>query len=250
MKHLSILVPNGENNLSSIVGTYKIFSRANAIWKNRGNDELFKIELVGMAKNIGFHKGLFTVNIHSHIADIAKTDLIIIPSLNHNYEQALNENESLAQWLSYQYKQGTSIASICTGAFLLASTGLLDGKSCSTHWSTDAEFRQRFPKVDLKTDQIITDEDGIYTNGGAFSFLNLIIYLIEKYYDRETALLCVKIFQIDIDRNFQSEFSIFNGYKKHEDKEVIEAQNFIESNYQDKISIQDLSDKLKYNKEG
>ena len=244
MKHLSILVPNGENNLSSIVGTYKIFSRANAIWKSKGNDEPFKIELVGMAKNIDFHEGLFTVNTHSHIADIAKTDLIIIPSLNHNYEQALNENELLSQWLLRQYKQGASVASICTGAFLLASTGLLDGKSCSTHWSADTEFRQRFPKVDLKTDRLITDEDGIYTNGGAFSFLNLIIYLIEKYYDRETALLCVKIFQIDIDRNFQSEFRIFNGHKKHEDKEVFEAQAFIESNYQDKISIQDLSDKF------
>lgn len=175
---------------------------------------------------------------------IANTDLIIIPSLNHNYKQALRENELLAKWLVKQYKEGASIASICTGAFLLASTGLLNGKSCSTHWSVDAEFRQMFPKVDLKTDRLITDEDGIYTNGGAFSFLNLIIYLIEKYYDRQTALHCVKVFQIDMDRHLQSEFSIFNGYKNHDDKDVYEAQAYLESNYQDKISIQDLSGTL------
>lgn len=84
MKHLSILVPNGENNLSSIVGAYKIFSRANAVWKSKGNDELFKIELVGTAENVCFYEGLFTVKTHSNIARVATTDLIIIPSLNHN----------------------------------------------------------------------------------------------------------------------------------------------------------------------
>ncbi|MEQ8477793.1 helix-turn-helix domain-containing protein [Fulvivirga sp.] len=244
MKHLSIIVPNGENNLSSIVGTYKIFTRANEIWKNKNQEERFKIELVGTAENIDFHGGIFSVKTHTNLARTNKTDLIIIPSLNHNYELALLENDELAHWLVKQYKEGASVASICTGAFLLASTGLLDGKSCSTHWSVDAAFRHRFPKIDLKTDKLITDEDGIYTNGGAFSFLNLIIYLVEKYFDRVTALHCVKIFQIDVDRNMQSEFRIFNGYKNHGDEEVIEAQTYFESNYQDKISISDLTDQL------
>ncbi len=244
MKHLSILIPDGENNLSSIAGTYKIFTRANDIWKNKGNREVFKIELVGISENVGFHDGLFSVRPHVNISDITKTDLIIIPSLDHNYERGLRENKSLIPWLVNQYKNGASIASICTGAFLLAATGLIDGKSCSTHWSVANEFRQMFPRVNLMTDKLITDEDGICTNGGAFSFLNLIIYLIEKYYDRQTALYCVKIFQIDIDRNFQSEFSIFNGYKKHDDKEVYEAQVFLESKYQDKVIIGDIPDKL------
>src|SRR5690606_36033767 len=154
MKHLSIIVPNGDNNLSSIVGTYKILSRANAIWKAKGNGDRFKIELVGTSENVCFHEGLFSVNTHANIANIAHTDLIIIPSLNHNYHQALLKNEILVEWLRNQYKEGASIASICTGAFLLAATGLLDGKTCSTHWSVDAEFRKMFPKVDLKTDKL------------------------------------------------------------------------------------------------
>ena len=244
MKHLSIVVPNGENNLSSIVGSYKIFSRANAIWKNRDNDELFKIELVGMSENVSFHQGLFSAHTHCNITDVKHTDLIIIPSLNHNYEQALRENGPLVKWLAKHYKEGACIASICTGAFLLAATGLLDGKTCSTHWAVEAEFRKIFPKTDLKTDKLITDENGIYTNGGAFSFLNLIIYLIEKYYDRPTAIHCAKVFQIDMDRNMQSEFSIFNGHKKHEDSSIQEAQKYLEKNYPNKISIEALSRKL------
>ncbi|UII29565.1 helix-turn-helix domain-containing protein [Fulvivirga ulvae] len=244
MKHLSIIVPNGDNNLSSIVGSYKIFSRANAIWKSKGNDELFKIELAGISEKVSFHDGLFSVHTHCNIRDVRHTDLIIIPSLNHNYERALKENGQLVNWLAKQYKEGACIASICTGAFLLAATGLLDGKTCSTHWSVEEEFRQIFPKTDLKTDKLITDENGIYTNGGAFSFLNLIIYLIEKYYDRPTAIHCAKVFQIDLDRNMQSEFSIFNGHKKHGDSSIQEAQKYLEENYKNKISMESLSGKL------
>lgn len=241
MKHLSIIVPNGENNLSSIVGSYKIFTRANAIWKEKYGADRFKTELVGVSDEVLFHQGLFSAKPHTQISNVKHTDLIIIPSLNHNYEKALNENELLVKWLVKQYKAGASVASICTGAFLLASTGLLDNKSCSTHWSVHDTFRQKFPRVHLKTDKLITDENGIYTNGGAYSFLNLIIYLVEKFFDRTTAIYCAKVFQIDLDRNLQSEFSIFNGHKKHEDNLVLKAQSYIEANYQYKISFERLA---------
>lgn len=90
-----------------------------------------------------------------------------------------------------------------------------------------------FPDVNLQTDQLITDENGIYTNGGAYSFLNLLLYVIEKYYDRQTAIHCAKYFQIDLDRNLQAEFSIFNGHKKHSDEAILTAQEFLEENYQE-----------------
>jgi transcriptional regulator GlxA family with amidase domain len=245
MKHLSIIVPKGKgNNLSSIVGAYKLFMRANAYWKQSGKRELFKIELVGLSKKIEFYDGLFTVKPSSTIASIKRTNLIIIPSLNHNYQNAVKENQLFIDWIAKQYKNGAEVASICTGAFLLASSGLLNGRSCSTHWSAADNFREMFPEVHLQTDRLITDEKGIYTNGGAYSFLQLIIYLIEKYYDRQTAIYCAKVFQIDFDRNSQSEFSIFNGYKNHSDAIVQNAQTFLEKNYQDKISIEFLSSKF------
>jgi transcriptional regulator GlxA family with amidase domain len=213
MKHLTIIVPDGQNNLSSIVGAYKIFSRANAYWKDTGKRELFRIQLAGISKKVEFYEGLFTVKPHTHISAIAKTNLIIIPSLNHNYQKAVLGNKLLIDWIVKQYKTGAEIASICTGAFILASAGLLDGKSCSTHWSAADNFRSMFPKVNLQPDKLITDESGIYTNGGAYSFLNLMIYLVEKYYDRQTAIYCSKFFQIEMDLNSQSSFIIFNGQK-------------------------------------
>ena len=244
MKHLTIIVPEGENNLSSIVGAYKIFTRANKHWKETGRKELFKIQLAGLSNEVEFYEGLFAVRPHTDISAIKKTNLIIIPSLNHNYQKALKGNEPLVDWMVKQYKDGAEIASICTGAFLLASTGLLDGKSCSTHWSAAENFRTMFPEVNLQTDALITDENGIYTNGGAYSFLNLMIYLVEKYFDRQTAIFCAKVFQIEMDRNSQSAFSIFTGQKKHGDEMVKKAQAYIESNMDEKISVEYLSSKF------
>jgi len=244
MKHLTILVPEGENNLSSIVGAYKIFTRANEYWKKTGRKELFKIQLAGISKKVEFYDGLFTVTPHANISSIGKTNLIIIPSLNHNYEKAVKSNQLLIDWIVKQYKDGAEIASICTGAFLLASSGLLDGRSCSTHWSAADNFRAMFPEVNLQTDQLITDENGIYTNGGAYSFLNLLIYLVEKYYDRQTAIFCSKVFQIEIDRQSQSAFTIFTGQKLHGDEVVKKAQAYIESHLDEKISVEHLSSRL------
>src|SRR5436190_5375888 len=244
MKHLTILVPHGQNNLSSIVGTYKIFTRANEYWKKSGKRELFKIELAGISKKVELYNGLFTVTPHTNISAISKTHLIIIPSLNYNYQKTVKENKLVIDWMEKQYKQGAEIASICTGAFLLASSGLLDGRTCSTHWAVADNFRTMFPKVNLQTDKLITDEHGICTNGGAYSFLNLVIYLVEKYYDRQTAIFCSKVFQIEMDRQSQSPFIIFKGQKLHGDEMVQKAQAYIESKIDEKISVEHLSSRF------
>lgn len=242
MKHITILVPNGENNLSSIVGAYKILSRANDLWKQAHGKGLYTIELAGISDEVGFYEGLFSVKPHKYISEIKNTDLVIIPSLNHNYAAAMEGNKPLINWIGQHYKNGAEIASICTGAYLLGATGLLDGKSCSTHWAVTDNFRITFPKVHLQPDKLITDENGIYTNGGAYSFLNLMIYLVEKKFDRQTAIYCSKVFQIEMDRQYQSEFIIFKGQKQHEDDTVKEAQAYIEDNLDKKISIEQLSE--------
>jgi transcriptional regulator GlxA family with amidase domain len=245
MKYLTIIVPDGEgNNISSIVGAYKIFTRANEYWKKMKKKDLFTIQLAGISKEVNFHNGLFAVKPHTNIATITKTSLIIIPSLNHDYQKAVKNNKPLIDWVEQQYKNGAEVASICTGAFMLASTGLLDGKTCSTHWAVADNFRTMFPKINLQTDQLITDENGIYTNGGAYSFLNFLIYLVEKYFDRQTAIYCSKVFQIEMDRQSQSPFTIFTGQKQHGDEIVQQAQAYIESNPEEKISVGYLSSKF------
>lgn len=245
MRHITIAIPKGTgNNLSSIIGAYKILTRANEYWEGLGKKTPYKIELAGVSKIATYHNGLFSVKPHTNISLIRKTDLIIIPSLNHDYVQAVKENKRLIEWIARQYNHRAEVAAICTGTFLLASSGLLDGKSCSTHWAATDNFRKLFPDVNLQPDKLITDEHGIYTNGGAFSFLNLMLYLVEKYYDRQTAIFCSKVFQIEMDRNSQSEFIIFAGQKKHGDEVVSKAQTYLERKLHEKISIEKLSSRF------
>jgi transcriptional regulator GlxA family with amidase domain len=244
VKHLTILVPRGEgNNLSSIVGTYKIFTRANAYWKESGKKDLFKIDVAGISKKVEYYGDLFSVKPNRHVASIAKTNLIIIPSLNHNFQEALKKNTLLIDWIERQHENGAEVASICTGAFLLAATGLLDGRICSTNWAVAGSFTTMFPAVNLQIDKLITDEKGIYTSGGAYSFLNLIIYLVEKYYGRQTAIYCAKVFHVELDRYSQSPFIIFKGQKAHGDEMIEQAQAYIESHWDEKISMEHLSGK-------
>src|SRR5579871_144477 len=247
MKHLTIIVPDGQGTISTvscITGAYDIFMTANAQRRKAGKKDLFIIELAGVSKNIKFNEGLMTVTPHRHISTITKTNLVIIPSLNYNFQKASKGNQLLIDWFELQYRNGAELATMCSGASLLAASGLLDGKSCSVHWAGADTFRNVFPNVNLQIDRLITDEHGIYTNGGAYSFLNLMIYLVEKYYDRQTAIICSKLFQIEIDRHSQSVFSIFTGQKLHGDDMVKKAQAYIETHVDEKISVEHLSSKL------
>ena len=248
MKHITILVPSGKNDLStvaSIVGAYEIFARAGEYWKKNGKRDLYKVELGGVSKKAEVNDGMVILKPHVNISAIEKTNLIIIPPTSvTGYEKTVKGNQLMVEWIRKQYRNGAEIASICTAAFVLASSGLIDGKNCSTHWVAADRFKSQFPKVIVQAEKLITDEYGIYTNGGGYSFLNLMIYLVEKYYDRQTAIFCSKIFQVEIDRNSQSPFIIFSGQKQHDDEMVQQAQAYIESKVDEKISIEHLSSRF------
>lgn len=230
------------STIACIVGSFHVFNEANNFFERIGEKPVFKVALVGATKDCLLKNGFITIKQDYAIDEISETSLVIIPaSLVRNYQTATKNNKLLIEWITKQYKHGAEVASMCIGGFMLASTGLLAGKTCSTHWALSNEFRNLFPDVNLQTDKLITDESGIYTNGGAYSFLHLLMYLVEKFYNREAAIHCAKYFQIDLDRNLQAEFSIFNGQKKHTDDMVLNAQYYIEENYQDKISIEELS---------
>ncbi|MEP2447194.1 MAG: helix-turn-helix domain-containing protein [Balneola sp.] len=244
MKHISILIPRGHTSLVNIAGTHQIFSQVNGIAQQMGKNPVFDVHLVGLENKIPQSTGFFTSSPDLLVSEIEKTDLIIIPAIHGDIETGLKQNKDLAPWIINQYKNGAEVASFCIGAFFLASTGLLDGKQCATHWLHAGNFREMFPQVDLVDDKIMTSEDGIYTSGGAYSFLNLILHLIEKYAGREMAIFISKAFSIDIDRNSQSAFMIFQGQKDHEDKEVIAVQDFIENNYENTIRVDELAEKV------
>jgi transcriptional regulator GlxA family with amidase domain len=243
MKHISILVPKGAI-LGSLEGSRQLFTQVNHFFMAKGEPPLFNVQLVGLTDKVSLTGGQFTAHSSAVINDVKKTDLVIIPALDGDIEKAVEANREFIPWIVKQYENGAEVASLCMGAFLLASTGLLKGRKCATHWMATNDFRRMFPDVTLVTEKIITDEHRIYSSGGAFSYLNLILHLIEKYAGRDMAILSAKVFAIEIERDSQQSFTIFQGQKSHDDEVIKKAQAFIEKNYADKISIEQLTDML------
>jgi len=199
------------------------------------------VELVGVKKEIKLNNGIFSVHTNRRLKEVEKTDLVFIPALFGDIPAAVKKNKEAVPWIIAQYNQGAEVASLCVGAFLLASTGLLNGKKCSTHWGFQNEFREMYPDVEVVEGNIVTEEKRLYSSGGANSYWNLLLYLVEKYTNRETAILASKYFAIDIDRDSQAAFAMFKGQKDHNDKEILKAQEYIENNIHEKISINELA---------
>jgi transcriptional regulator GlxA family with amidase domain len=241
MKHVSILVPRGAAALGCIEGSFIAFNKVNDFLTSVGKPALFKIQLVGLSKEAEVYDRFFSVQPDLVIADAHHTDLIIIPAVNGDMKKVIEMNKDFISWINEQHKLGAEVASLCVGAFLLAATGLVNGKKCATHWLAANEFRNMFPDVNLVSDKIITDENGIYSSGGAISFWNLLLYLVEKYANREMAILMAKYYEIEIDRENQSSFIMFKGQRDHQDESVKMAQEFIESNFQEKITVDQLA---------
>jgi len=248
MKHVSILVPKYNTILSSVVGPYKVFSAVNDFLKQIGKSEqpFFDINLVGIDMDTVLYDGAFSIHCNATIHNISKTDLIIISAVKpDSIEESIKTNQAFIPWIRKQRQQhNTEVASLCLGAFILAETGLLDYKQCTTHWAGIDLFKQRYPLIDVIPEKIVTEQNGIYSSGGAYSFLNLIIHLVHKFCGQEVAIYVSKLFEIDISRDNQNTFAIFKGQKEHTDTLVLKAQNYIENNIAKKISVEQLSDKL------
>jgi transcriptional regulator GlxA family with amidase domain len=241
MKNVSILVPES-SVMQAIADPQYLFSAANQFLTAAGKSPLFNVQLVGAKKEVKLNGGIFSVHTHKQLKDVKKTDLVLIPALFGDMQTAVSKNKVLLPWINEQYKKGAEVASLCVGAFLLASTGLLNGKKCSTHWGFQNEFRQLFPEVEVIDGSVITEEHRIYSSGGANSYWSLLLHLLEKYTDRATAILASKYFAVDIDRDSQNAFAMFRGQKNHTDAAIKKAQEFIEQSIQEKITVDELAD--------
>jgi transcriptional regulator GlxA family with amidase domain len=237
---ISVYVPKNAV-VEAISPAYRLFKTTNDFLTAAGKKRKFDVEYVGLQKNIKANDGEYTVKTDKLLDEVQKTDLIFIPALYGNMRQAVMNNSTAIPWLQHMHKKGAEVASLCIGAFLLGATGLVNGKKCSTHWAYCNEFREMYPDVEVVDGAVVTEEGRIYSSGGAHSLWNLLLYLLEKYTDRHTAILASKYFAIDIDRNSQAAFAMFTGQKNHTDKEILKAQEYIEKNTHEKISIADLA---------
>lgn len=236
LKTIAIVIPNADLVLSSIVGTYKLFLEA--VKETEAETEVL---ILGSEKQKGFFKEVFTLQTHGQFLEYENLDLIIVPAIKSDIDIAMADNQDLIRWLRERYEQGSHIASLCSGAFLLAASGMLDQKDCTCHWAQADYFQELFPKTHFLRNEIITECEGIFTSGGAFSFLNLIIYLIERFYNPDLARKLYRMYEIDYSRKSQAAFAMFDAKKNHGDSAIVKAQIYIETHYSEGISIASIA---------
>lgn len=237
---ISVFVPE-YGVIEAVTPPFRTFHTANEFLTAFGKKPVFEVEYVGLREYVPANNGEYTIKTDRLLRDVKTTDLLIIPPTFGDTLKGIRANAEAIPYFNKLHEQGSSLASLCIGAFLLAETGLLNGKKCSTHWAHISEFKERYPDVEVEDGAIITEHDNIYSSGGASSLWNLILYLVEKFSDRETAIMISKYFALDIGRESQSQFAIFKGQRNHGHKDIQKVQDYIEKHYCDKISIETLA---------
>ena len=242
MKKITILALHN-TIATTVLGPMDVFFQAGQLWNHIQGLPLtpfFEVEMVSIDGQAVRCLNHVQITPHRAMAEVEETDLIVIPSIA-NIEGTLRHHSETISWLQRHHHEGTSIASVCTGAFLLAETGLLDGKTATTHWGFVDQFRQMYPNVNLKPQRLITDEETLYCAGALGAGIDLSIYLVEKYCGRDVAVQCSKALLHDMNRSSQAPYSVFQFQKNHADETIKVSQQWIEANYNHEINLNQVA---------
>ncbi|MCW8832231.1 MAG: helix-turn-helix domain-containing protein [Colwellia sp.] len=239
--------------VSAVYGVLDVFFAANYCIEKRygkGAVDTFDCQIVTINnKNVNGYNGIEIKPtqslVKSEVPDIiilSATVEVLIDCCGDDI--SLDNKEAIKQWLSHCAQQGTVISSFCTGAFLLASSGLLAGKTATTHWRSADLFRRVFPYIRLDSDKIIVDNGNVVCSGGSMSYIDLSLHLIDRFVGKDVTSDCAKLLVFDPVRQKQSPYVSFNAQKDHDDQAILKAQDWLERHYKSNVSMEALADKV------
>ena len=224
MKNLGLIVPF-DYKLLSIAAILDVFDTVNRIYAENHRDPPLGINIIQTPDQIKKECNSFHGYPVISIASDYVADIVLIPSFTtSNFNDTIFKNHKFIPWIQEQFSAGAEIASFCTGAFLFGATGLLNGKTATTHVDASSAFASSFPLVFVKPDQTVTADGRCYTSGGSTSTFQLLVLLVQKYCGNDIAIKIAKIFAIDLDRYSQSYFSTFRPNYTHNDDLVMRVQ--------------------------
>ena len=248
MAHITLFAyPNC--SMSSILGPIDALAIANLWYQHRRapgtcRSPLFSWDIVSLDGQAVKGYGGVLVQAHKAICEVDATDVILIPGFLPPLEFMGKIPASLITWFRKWYEKNTMIGASCTGTFFLAETGLLNGKIATTNWAFARYFQRSYPEVILKPERMLTESGGIVCSGATTSFLDLSLFLIEKYGSEALASHCAKALLVEPHRRNQSPYMVFDYQKAHSDEKVLEAQNFMEENFDHGMSLDALASDL------
>ncbi|MBI9075939.1 MAG: helix-turn-helix domain-containing protein [Desulfatibacillum sp.] len=237
-----------ENALSStITGPMDLFSSAGIMWNYFMDQEIdphFMVELASIdGRPVRCFNNL-TIEAHKSIDEVEETDLILVPAVADDIDRALGDNRKAFPWLAAHGKKGTLLASVCTGAFLLAESGVLDGRKAATHWAYAGMFRERYPNVRLETRPLVTRDGNTICTAGSSSWGELSLYLVQAFCGKQVAVECSKSLLLDMSRTQQAPYGVLTLPNHHQDQEILKIQEWLQGHYREKISLDDLASRF------
>ena len=225
------------------IGAAELLRKSARIHMERTGDAQppFTIELVSIAPHtLQFDDG-YAIACHKTLDQVHDIDLLLIPAIEFDIEAKLQANAAAIPQIKRLYDAGAAVGSMCTGSFLLAATGLLDGRRATTHWAMASQFRRMYPEVQLEDERIIIDNGRLYCAGGATSFMNLVLYLVEKHCGRATAIAASQMLLIDYAKPAQSLYAVFSPLLNHGDEAIAALQHSVLESENRLVTVQGLA---------
>ncbi len=239
-----------EDCLSSpITALIDAFSICNSLWDNQKNSRcsgekssfLFETEIAAVLREPVLTNGGVWVQPDIEIESAKESDLILIPPRMYACLPEEKEGSLIIPWIKKSYQKGSRIGAMCTGSFLLAATGLLDGKIATTNWLFVNKFKCQFPKVILKPERILTEDRGLICSGAITAMYNLALVVIEMFGSKELSRKCSKILLVDQHRESQLPYMATVFFKQHGDSQILNAQSWLEENHASQFTIDDVA---------
>ena len=244
MKRITLLALDGclSSSISNMIDAFTIANLwYRAFTKERGR--LFETSVVTMDGQPVTCNGCVQIQPQYAFKDAIETDYLIIPALIPIPDRTGLENEAaLVEFIRRNHEEGTTVASICTGAFLLAETGLLNGRAATTNWQFEKKFRYRYPEVNLQIGKVLTEEDNIICSGAVSSLMHLALKIIKREGSTRLASACAKAMLVDPNNESQTPYTIYTLAERHRDAEVLKAEEYMREKMAESISIDQVAD--------
>jgi transcriptional regulator GlxA family with amidase domain len=192
--------------LLDVTGPVQVFASANDFAAETGTVPPYEVRIVAQGgQSVTASAGVALAMLPLPSCGSALDTLVIAGGAG---VEAAASDPALVDWVRQRAKQARRVASVCTGAFLLAASGALDGKRAATHWSVCAEFARRFPAVRVETDPIFVRDGVVWTSAGVTAGIDLALALVEEDLGRAAALAVARYLVVFLKRpGGQAQFS-------------------------------------------
>jgi transcriptional regulator GlxA family with amidase domain len=236
-----------EGHASTAIGPLEVFRDAGVLWGQLTGVPItprFRVRSASIGGRPVRANASYTIHPDESLEAITATDLVFVPSVGLDLDASLACNEPVIAFLRRMHASGARIAGVCSGVALLAASGILDGKTATSHWGLVPLYRERFPAVEWQPDALVTESDGVYCGGGVYAALDLALYLVERLSDRATAVQCSKALLIGMPRACQAGFAVLPLGRRHADDTIRRAEEWIHGRCREEVCFETLAREL------